>query len=664
MKKLFGKEWREEMKVALIGLAILTFLLTTEYINYGRELKNGQEPGQPLLSTNLYAQAGWFCAILGIVLGWLQMRAEKHPDLRAFLIHRPMTGTRILGTKIAAGLCLYALGAGLPMLGLLAVIWTPGHVAAPFEWPMTFPLTAIFLLGIVFYFAGMLTGARQARWYGSRGFGLGLAIFATIGVFNAREFWQALVYLAITGGILVLAVWGSFQSGGSYRNQPMPGKLALTAACVAAAIILVLVAASILIESLASESRDFSHYSHYAMTTNGVVYKVTSFPRDAEIVDLNGKTLLDDKTGRRMEITEFNRHIARAWATFANFGTLDEWRGWHNYLNGRRFYELLEKADKTLWYWTHDGRVVGYDSVTRRQTGTWEAPGNPIGASRATAGVMHPSDNSGHGRILASSTTVYRVHLENRALKAIFTVTNDDKIGGYSETWVETDDHNITSQGVIVVTGESIHLLDFDGRVQWSVPYQPSYPVYPRIDVFLLEPTNRFAIEFEPDRKADKKSGWKLPTRIEWVTAGEGISKSMDLPKLAQSKRIDFREILPPRLMPPLLLAAVALFVDSDRIWDPLCFIPAILCAIIGWGLGRRHDFPAGAQVGWVVFHLCFGLPGLLAFLSVQEWPARELCPHCKKFRVVDREKCPHCGADFAPPEKNGTEIFAPLAAD
>jgi hypothetical protein len=92
--------------------------------------------------------------------------------------------------------------------------------------------------------------------------------------------------------------------------------------------------------------------------------------------------------------------------------------------------------------------------------------------------------------------------------------------------------------------------------------------------------------------------------------------------------------------------------------------MPAVLCAMIGWGLGRRHDFPARAQAGWVVFHLFFGLPGLLAFLSVQEWPARETCPNCKKLRVVDREKCPHCGAAFAPPEKNGTEIFAPLAAD
>ena len=53
-------------------------------------------------------------------------------------------------------------------------------------------------------------------------------------------------------------------------------------------------------------------------------------------------------------------------------------------------------------------------------------------------------------------------------------------------------------------------------------------------------------------------------------------------------------------------------------------------------------------------------VPGLLAFLSVQEWPARESCPQCRKPRLVDREHCEHCGAEIPPPEKTGTEIFEP----
>jgi predicted amidophosphoribosyltransferase len=66
------------------------------------------------------------------------------------------------------------------------------------------------------------------------------------------------------------------------------------------------------------------------------------------------------------------------------------------------------------------------------------------------------------------------------------------------------------------------------------------------------------------------------------------------------------------------------------------------------------------AQVSWVGFIVLTGIPGLLAFLSVQEWPARESCPQCHKPRLVDREHCEHCGAEFPPPEKTGTEIFEP----
>ena len=78
------------------------------------------------------------------------------------------------------------------------------------------------------------------------------------------------------------------------------------------------------------------------------------------------------------------------------------------------------------------------------------------------------------------------------------------------------------------------------------------------------------------------------------------------------------------------------------------------------WWLGKEA---AGVAGGWAVFHLLCGVPGLLAFLSVQEWPAREPCPNCQRPRLVDRPQCEHCGAEFAPPEKTGTEVFAPLVA-
>src|SRR6185369_3647467 len=88
---------------------------------------------QPLLSVSLLTEAAFFCAIFGAGLGWLQTRNEAHRDLWAFLIHRPVTRTEIFWGKSIAGFCLYLLGAGLPLIVLVAVVRTPGHVAAPFE---------------------------------------------------------------------------------------------------------------------------------------------------------------------------------------------------------------------------------------------------------------------------------------------------------------------------------------------------------------------------------------------------------------------------------------------------------------------------------------------------------------------------------------------------
>jgi hypothetical protein len=209
-------------------------------------------------------------------------------------------------------------------------------------------------------------------------------------------------------------------------------------------------------------------------------------------------------------------------------------------------------------------------------------------------------------------------------------------------------------------------MLDLNGQTEWSVPYQPSYPAYHDISVLFLQATNRFAVVFHPHFETIKES----LTRIEWLTAGEGISRSMDLPPLQTLPQPGGKDIGIEMLgvfMPPSVSAVAAHWRGFWRpiwTWNTWCLLPAGLCALVGLWLGRRYSFSRRALAGWALLHFLFGLPGLLAFLSVQEWPARETCPGCGKLRVVDREKCPHCGADFAPPEKNGTEILELSSAD
>src|SRR5262249_55774851 len=57
------------------------------------------------------------CAGFGAALGWLQIHHERPRDLWAFLVHRPITRTKIFFAKIIVGLLLYFLAVSLPLLG-------------------------------------------------------------------------------------------------------------------------------------------------------------------------------------------------------------------------------------------------------------------------------------------------------------------------------------------------------------------------------------------------------------------------------------------------------------------------------------------------------------------------------------------------------------------
>ena len=141
-----------------LRLATLTNLIT-------RNMSGQMNALQPLLAHSLLIETTFFCGLFGAAVGWLQTRNEAHRDLWAFLIHRPITRTGIFWGKTVAGLGLYLFGAGLPLVVLVAVVRTPGHVAAPFEWAMLGPVVSISLTGGAYFFAGVLTGLRQARWY-------------------------------------------------------------------------------------------------------------------------------------------------------------------------------------------------------------------------------------------------------------------------------------------------------------------------------------------------------------------------------------------------------------------------------------------------------------------------------------------------------------------
>jgi len=704
MKALIQKELRENLKLAVLGLIVISAILAIEIHSYSLGMKSlaagrseyvNWSALQPLVSPELLMLVAYFCAIFGALLGWFQIHNERHRDLWAFLVHRPATRTQIFLGKLVGGLVLYVLVTGMPLAGLVLWAVVPGHVAAPFEWQMLSPIALFLLSGVIYYLAGMLTGLRQARWYGSRALGLGLAVLVSVEIMDVPYAWQALGVVLIGGSILALAIWGGFHSNGFYRGQPAPGKPALVAALTPGCAFLVFLAFAFVFLGLL-HLRDESTDRHFQVTRDGAIYKVIRQPgQPAEIADLEGKPALDPNTGRPAKLEDFNKRACNWISVNPRFDNHRYRYRWYGAARNELFNYYGTTPD-TLWYnWNRYGRLVGYDVKTRQVIGSLGPEGF---ASDLSGNGSRLRIESGRAQVIVDGRILCTPDLEHRDLKELFTVTNEDcaaaslatnpaecvigavapvsMYGSYMASPGSYIEHLnlIVGSGrendILVVTRCFIRLIAADGTVVWTVPYQPAYPDYNQVRVTRLEATNQFALWLEPSWLIQEKTGGKLASHVIQIDGQGQVLKNIELPDLSYHPRTySAQDKIMCVSLPPVVTAIIPLF--SEQPW--LKNIPwvlvgcslaaALVCLPFGWWLGCRYSLSLPARVGWSVFILFLGIPGLLALLCAEEWPAREICPACQNLRVVDREKCEHCGADFRPPEKTGAEIFEPLAA-
>jgi len=651
MKALIDKELRENLKVAVPVFLLLTVVCWLAAWDGG---------GNALLGAESLRIFSLMCAGFGAILGWLQIHHERPRDLRAFLVHRPITRTGIFFAKIIVGLLLYFLAVSLPLIGYLIWISIPGHLGAPFEWGTAVPAAGWALAGPLWYFAAMLTSLREARWYASRGMGLAAALpvqALALTMPGLPLLWQFEVAICLLIAALALAVWGSFQTNGEYQGQPLRGKAALAGVMALGTSVVVLVA----IVFLANVFYQRDSEVFYAVTKTGGVFRVVTRNNEpAVITDLTGTRLKDPKTGADIEYEEFNRELARQYGVSVDFGNP---RKAFNLLEPREFFYVgWREVDGIRWYWTRHGYLVGYEGRTHRFVGRVGPRGLLKDGLSSGEGFLRPGF-SGHQitpRTLATSNSVYQLDLRNRAARPIFTTSADDRIVGTRD---------VSDSATTIVTKQFIQVVDTAGKILCQFPHSPQYREPNSVTVFPLEARDQFVLWIYPSRlQSESLAGRFQMVRISGGEVGPKIELEPAEPPRSADGRID--EALSFFVSPafpfikPLLFRLALSHVPIQWNLVRIAIVSAALCAMAGWLIGRRYRFEVQAQIGWVLFHLLTGFPGLLAFLCVREWPARETCPACKKPRMVDRGHCEHCDAHFSPPEKTGTEIFAPLNCD
>jgi hypothetical protein len=660
MKAMVQKELRENIKLAVLGMIIYGLPLLYAYLVYSGALRDlalgsGNWRGggwQPLLTSGFLPATSFLCPLLGAALGWFQIHNERQRDLWSFLVHRPMSRTQIFVGKTVAGLTLYLLGAGVPFLLFAGWAITPGHVAAPFEWSMLLPATAMFLTGPAYYFAGMLTGLRQARWFASRAVPLTSAIVLSCWAAVCPQFGQALLVLGAGAAVLGLAAWGAFRSNGYYEGQPNAAKPALALGLVVGTSAVLAVAGGwitqVLLERWLTAPRS---YTHYAILKDGTIYKqINRSYKTAENVDLNGRPYVFPDELAIVNRVSFHVDLGEPEDRFFYFKQPDQ------------LFEEMKTTPATLWfYWARYGRAVAFDTMTRRPIGSLGPDGftaGELGGARfdyppkSVPGLLHP---------LKTATALYEVRPASRTAKAMFTTAADDPIVGVTASMPEEG-----SRYIALATRHFVYLLGNEGAVIWKTPYESASPDYNRISIYFLSPANNFALWFSPSTEPQRRAGGKLPERVTFLANGQS-TRTVVLPNQPPLFVFDTAEKLMSFLAPPFAAAMAKCLPAVIGVKLPLQFLwfslaGAALALSIGWWVSGRYAFDALARLSWIVFLLLFGIPGLLVLLSVQEWPAREPCPNCGRRRVVRREHCEHCDGVFGPAAPTGTEIFAPAA--
>ncbi|MCD6050459.1 MAG: hypothetical protein K0Q55_1862, partial [Verrucomicrobia bacterium] len=611
-----------------------------------------------LLSENYHLLLSLFCPILGALIGWRQIHSEQHRDLRAYLVHRPVELRTLFHAKLIAGLGLYALIVGVPMLGFYLWASVPGNFAAPFEWSMGLSLIAFFLAGITGYFAAMLTMLRPVKWIGSRTLPCVLTFLAGATAFGMSDFVTEIITILLLLLVLAGAAQGAFLTNGEYRGHSFAAKSALVIALTVAFAALCLMGTVPIVAAL--QMKDDQTWTYYNLATDENIYKSVTTKGKVEVFDLEGKTF--SRSGQKLDQEEIKQFFSvdRTWVYLWPRQIFNPFRNANDY-----FVHWKSEGDIHWFYWHTHGRLAGYHTTSRSFIGSI----GPDGFSTEIAGLPSFSGAFKQGiwdrpYFLTTDTTVYDVNLGERTVKPVYQVDATSPILGINSTA-----YSATRKQPLLVTEKAVHLLNGEGKkiMEVAVENLPRHlSRHSEVRLYSFDKTNRHALWLEPSFEENKKAGGAMSAQVIWFNLEEGVTKRSEIPSQQSLNSNDY----PPRLYlvtataPPLLAGLICILDKFNAKLLGYAFAFALLHVGIGLWWGRRYQFSGRQQVGWGFFLLLTGLPGLLAFFCARDWPVRVTCPGCKKLRSVEQEHCEHCQTPFPLPEKNGVEIFETAMAE
>ncbi len=676
MTAIIWKEIRENLKWAVLWLLIVGLFAA---VTVQKRESQSWQGAESVCAPMFIAVMTFGSAAGGLLLGLLQSVLEARRGQWAFLVHRPLPRSQIFLAKALGGLALYIPAMAIPLLG--AALWaaTPGHIPAPFDWRMIVPSIIAIVTGVVFYFAGLLTGLRPARWYGSRGLGIGAAVACALFVYGVPAFWPALLVALVGIVVLGAAAWGSFLANGECQPQPRVTRFALGVSLLAG---LLTVGFAVVLIAIGFWGQSGYVWSYYLIAKDGQILRVTQ--RDAvttAVTDVNGNELEKYSDPRAREnLYRYNLPLA----TLASDPRLQ----WERYSRSERFFLRLNVAGQVNWYYVFaEGRVRGYALDTRRCIGSLGPDGFVPAGQRPAARFAEPLPPYSwtYAGVLADANAIYRLDFFTQEVKRLFIPGDNGRILGAGVVALPNTIEDRRTLISAITTRDHVEFRASDGALLLALAQPFDLDRYCELQVGALD-ESRFVLWYRPSQVAQSLARWTLPGYVLEVSADGREVQRTELPALNNSNPEPWHSGLWAAFVPlaaafvPLGWAALlsafgdvqgaVMFTDLRRelASTPPPFLVAslsalavsiVVCTVAAVRIARWYAFPRRARNWWAVLSVLGGPAALLLLLALRDWPAREACPACGQKRVVDRDHCEHCGAAFRAPSQDGTEIFA-----
>jgi len=681
MKAIIWKELRENVKWAALGGGAI--MLAMIYALHGQG-QLGRAP-QTILTEKFLMVTTFGFAVLAAALGFLQTFGESRRDHWAFLLHRPISRTRIFFGKVIAGLLLYIIATGGPLL--LAATWAsgPGQFAAPFDWGITQAGVADLLAGAVHYFAALLTALRQARWYVSKALSFGVAIVVSLIVSHTPQLWHALLTIALTALILLIAAWGSFNCSGVYTHQRRPAKAALGLVTVAGIIIVGGVVVTFVVSLLQGTPPSYEHVQ-YNIARDGTVVRMTyTHGGFKNITDLNGNPV-EELSDLKILSHQDARHLllqgqSISIAPISKDQNINWYQRSYRYYN-HWFVNMEQSYRSEYWYFDlHSKQLLGFDARTRRLI----ACGGPQGFVDSSQPLTKSFgrwlnvdiNNYQTGWLFVDLKAAYVIDCTSRSVNKIFSADSDvTLIGGGGRNIAQADP--LQNRTPTVIATDKRLVFRADKNQPWrQITHEPDTVEYPNVTIMTVPGKPQAFLRYSPN--------------LQKILAGKTADKLMELDGDNRIvHRYDLKrespDIKPDRVtmyftgvaMPPVLLTVLIAIqwiadlaagtpglrthnmVDKMMRWEWIIAmsLSMLICAGLNRHLAIRYRFEAGARRWWMLWGLLLTPAGVVLMYCLPQLPPRVRCASCGQRRLVDRDNCEHCNAAFPDPPRDGTEIF------